>query len=132
MKLKFLSLLLFVGILTACSLDDSDQSCFYQAAMTTTAVTGPETVVVNTPAVYNVTFYVANSCGTYNSLQESGGFPKSIVALVDYDGCNCSEVASYPTKPYTFTPTAVGTYEFRFLTDNQAAPIVKTLTVTAE
>ena len=132
MKLKFLSFFLFVGILAGCSIDDSDPSCFYQAAMTTTAVTGPATVVVNTVVTYDVTFYVANGCGTFNSLQSSNGFPKSIVALVDYSGCNCPEVASYVTKPYTFTPTAAGTYEFRFLTDNPDTPIVKTLTVKAQ
>jgi hypothetical protein len=132
MKLKFLSLLLFIGVLSGCSLDDGDRSCFYQAAMATTAVTGPETAVVNTVVTYNVTFYVANGCGTFNSLQQSAGFPKSVVALVDYSGCNCPEVASYVTKPFTFTPTAAGTYEFRFLTDDEATTIVKTLTVTAE
>lgn len=132
MKLKFLFFLLFAGLLSACSIDASDSSCFNQAAMTTTAVTGPQTVVVNTAATYNVTFYVANSCGTFNSLRSTDGFPKSIVAIVDYNGCECNEVASYVTQPYTFTPTTAGTYEFRFLTDNENAPIVRTLTVTAE
>jgi len=132
MKFKLLSLLLFVSILSGCSLDDSDPSCFYQAAMATTAVTGPDTVVVNTAVTYNVTFYVANGCGVFNSLQSSNGFPKSIVAIVDYSGCKCEEVASYVTKPYTFTPTAAGTYEFRFLTDSETTTIVKTLTVTAQ
>jgi len=132
MKLKLLSLLLVVGMLSGCSIDPTPASCYNQLNMTTTAVTGPATVVVGTAATFDVTFYVANACGDFNSFQQTPDFPKSVVALVDYDGCNCEQIQWYDEQPYTFTPTAVGTYEFRFLTDDPEEPIVRTLVVTAQ
>ncbi|MFP9098412.1 hypothetical protein ACLI09_05100 [Flavobacterium sp. RHBU_24] len=132
MKLKLLSLLLVMAMLSGCSVDSTPSSCYNQLAMTTTQVTGPATVVVNTQATFNVSFYVANACGEFNNFQQTPDFPKSVVAFVDYDGCNCEQIGWYDTQPFTFTPTTVGTYEFRFLTDNPDTPIVKTLVVTAE
>ncbi|AWH85955.1 hypothetical protein HYN59_12930 [Flavobacterium album] len=98
--------------------------------MTTLEVTGPTTTTINTPITLNVTFRVANSCGTFNRFVETTTFPKNIVALVDYSGCQCTDTPTASlTKPYTFTATAAGTYELRFLQENNLY-ITRTITVT--
>lgn len=131
LKFKFLALLIAVGTITACSLgDDSDQYCFTQGYVPATTVTGPETTTVNVPITLNVTFSVGNSCGVFNRFAETTSFPKTVVALVDYTGCQCTAVTTPTTKTYTFTAPAAGTYEIRFTTANNTQPIVKTITVT--
>lgn len=131
MKLKFLSLLVLLTIITACSLDnDKDPYCFNQAQMATTGVTGPDSTAVNVPITLNVSFYISNNCGAFNQFVASTSYPKSVVAVVDYTGCSCDTESYVQTKPYTFTAATAGTYELKFLTENQAAPIVRTITVT--
>lgn len=133
MKLKFLSLLLFIGIISACSLDDNEnQTCHYQYQMATTAVTGPSTTVINTPITLNVSFYIGNSCGQFDQFVSTVTSPRSIVALVNYDGCSCDTESYIVTKPYTFNATTAGTYVLNFLTEDDDAPITRTITVTAE
>lgn len=132
MKLKFLLLLATIGIISACSLDDDQPYCYYQSAMATTQVGGPNTTIINTPIQIPVSFVVGNGCGTFDRFNESTGYPKQIVAIVTYEGCQCSEEASTGIQNYTFNATTAGTYELRFLTENESAPIVKTITVTEE
>lgn len=133
MKIKFLTVLILFAIITACSIDNETKDfCAYQAPMATTVVEGPDSTTVNTPVNLNVSFYIGNSCGTFNSFQTSTGYPKSVVAVVDYAGCTCSTESFIQIKPYTFTASAAGTYELRFVTEDEDAPIVKTITVTAE
>lgn len=131
MKLKFLFLALFAGILAACSLNnDQDQYCYSQHQMATKGVSGPDSTKVNIPIVLNVSFVVGNNCGTFNQFVSTADYPKSVVAVVDYTGCKCDTESTTQTKPYTFNATAAGTYVLKFLTENEAAPITKTITVT--
>jgi hypothetical protein len=132
MKLKFLALLAGFVFLTGCSLnDDENNYCYDRYYMAATAVTGPETTTVNTPVVFNVTFSIAKSCGVFfNFVETNTGFPKNIAAAVDYTGCNCDQVSTTVTKPYTFKATTAGTYTLHFLTEDEDAPIVKTVVVT--
>lgn len=120
-----------ISAITACSVDDNNNNyCFYNGQMTTLEVTGPTTTTVNVPVTLNVTFRVANSCGAFNRFVQTTTFPKNIVALVDYSGCQCTDTPSGSlTKPYTFTATAAGTYELRFLQENNLY-ITRTITVT--
>jgi hypothetical protein len=100
--------------------------------MAAASVTGPDTTVINVPITFDVKVKVANSCGTFNRFEESAAFPKTIIALVDYVGCQCDQVASTTTQPYVFKATAAGTYVLNFATEDKNAPITKTVTVTAE
>jgi hypothetical protein len=131
-KLRFIALLIALSAVTACSIDDGDRQCFNQAAMTTLSVTGPTETTINTPITLQVTFRVANSCGNFNRFMEGTAFPKNVVALVDYAGCDCEPTPqASQTKPYVFKATTAGTYELKFLQENNLF-ISKTITVTAE
>jgi hypothetical protein len=137
MKNFISKLLLFSGVvflLQGCSLnDDGDQYCYNRFYMAATAVTGPVTAVVNTDAEFQVTFPIANSCGEFfDFAQLNTVFPREIAAAVDYTGCNCNEVATQVTKTYKFKATVPGTYVLHFLTEDENAPIVKTIEITAQ
>ncbi|MFL9843928.1 hypothetical protein [Flavobacterium rhizosphaerae] len=131
-KLKFLSFLLVLGLLAACSLDAPEQSCNFTAQMSTTGVTGPDTAVVNEPITLQVSFVIANSCGVFSNFHETNGYPKSIVARVNYIGCDCGTTSTTGTQPYVFKSEQPGEYILRFLTEDTSAPIEKTITVTAD
>ncbi len=131
-KIKFIAFLTIAATIAACSVDEGDQTCAFSAQMATTAVTGPDTTTINTPITLNVTFRVGNDCGVFNRFLETVAFPKQVVALVDYPGCDCNLTPNGTlTKPYTFTAATAGTYELRFLVDTTLF-ITKTITVTAE
>ncbi|MGQ2984687.1 hypothetical protein [Flavobacterium sp.] len=132
LKLRFIALIIVIAATAACSVDNGPQTCFFNAQMATTAVTGPETTLVNVPITFNVTFRVGNDCGVFNRFLETNGFPKQIVALVDYPGCDCTNTpTATQTKPYTFTASAAGTYELKFVVDTNVF-ITKTVTVTVD
>lgn len=132
MKIKLFALTVFICIIAACSSDADEPYCFVRTAAGITAVSGNTTVAVNKPLVFNVTFKTGNNCGEFDAFSETSGFPKNIAAMINYEGCYCGTGESL-TEEYTFTPTATGTYELRFLTNNPESPaITKTVTVTAE
>lgn len=132
LRLKFIGFIIVLATVAACSVDEGDKTCAFSAQMSTTAVTGPDTTPVNVPIALNVTFRVGNDCGVFNRFLETTAFPKQVVAFVDYPGCDCELTPNgTSTKPYTFTATAPGTYELRFMVDNNLF-ITKTITVTAE
>jgi len=134
---KFLTLLLVVAFITgACSLDDSNSgSCNVQYEMLIDAVAGPDavTTTVNVPVTLQVTFKIANGCGTFNRFVENVSYPKQIDALVDYVGCSCETAGSTVTKQYTFISANPGSYVLQFISGvsaGQTTYITKTITVT--
>lgn len=129
-KSKFLGLLLVISGITACSVDDGDEYCFYQQNTSTTTVTGPETALVNEEITFDVSFKIANDCGSFSGFNQSEGYPKQVVAVVGYNGCNCNEQVTTVTKEYNFTAATPGEYELRFLTTDFY--ISKFITVTEE
>lgn len=134
MKNLILKLLLFTGVATllqGCSLNDQDEYCYRREYMGATAVYAPASAPVNTDVVFQVTFPIANSCGEYYGFAEANtGFPREIVAAVDYTGCTCNETSTVVTKNFTYHFTATGSYTFHFLTTNPDAPIVRTIEIT--
>lgn len=128
--LKFVASLLMLGIIAACSVTENDNRCEYSSQAPVRAVTGANTVAINTPLVLNVTFLAANGCGEFDAFQESSGYPKEIKPFIDYEGCQCAEPKEDITKEYIFQATTPGEYELRFPT--LEAPITKIITVTAE
>ncbi|WP_294821321.1 hypothetical protein [uncultured Flavobacterium sp.] len=132
LRLKFIAFIAVLATVAACSIDNGPETCFVNVQMPTTAVTGPETTTVNTPVTFNVTFKVMNDCGVFNRFLETNGYPKQIVAFVDYPGCDCNTTdTATETKPYTFRATMPGTYELKFVVNTNVF-ITKTITVTVE
>lgn len=131
MKLFRNFLMLFVFIAVASCIPDDERTCQYSEYARTTSVTGPETIIVNQEATFNVTFRVENSCGSFLNFAVSEGFPKQVAAIAYYEGCDCGQSASTLTREYKFTPTQTGEFEFRFYTGTTTF-ITKTLTVTEE
>lgn len=132
---RFISkLLLFsaaILLLQGCSISDDEQYCYNRYYMAAESVVGPSTATVNTEVEFLVTFNIANSCGEFYDFAEfSTTFPREIAAAVDYTGCNCNEVTTPVTRPYTFSATTPGTYELHFLTEDEEAPIVKVIEIT--
>lgn len=129
MKKLFL-LLAGMLILASCSTSSSEPYCYTSTGSASLAVTGPETGQVNQQLVYNVSFKIFNSCGAFDSFAESTGFPKNVVAKVNYEGCSCKAEETTLVKPYTFTATAAGTYVLKFATNDINTPITKTVVIT--
>ena len=133
-KLKFLALVIIIaGITAACSLDgDNDTTCYSSGFAYTSAVSGPDSTIVNRPITINLDFKLDNSCGSFNRIAETNGYPKDIVPVVEYNGCNCTATSTTLTKPYIFTAPAAGSYVLRFQKDDTPAYITKTIVVTAQ
>jgi len=134
LKFKLIALLVIaLSVITACSLDSDENSsyCFSQDYAAALSVAGPDSTNVNVPIDLNVSFRTFSSCETFNSFGEDTTFPKKVVVVIDKTGCQCNEVVATVTKPYTFQAATAGTYELRFLTATENAPIVKTIVVTA-
>ena len=133
-KLKFLALVIIIaGITAACSLDgDNDTTCYSSGYAFTTSVSGPDSTVVNRPITINLNFKLDNSCGSFNRIAESNGYPKDIFPIVEYNGCDCTTTATTLTKPYIFTAPAAGSYVLRLQKDATPAYITKTIVVTAQ
>lgn len=128
MKRLFFAFLIVAGI-AACSTDTSDDYCFQQALTGVDEVTGPETTTVNEPIELQVSFKINNGCGEFYRFQESNGFPKQIVAVVNYVGCVCTEMVEEATEPYTFQASQAGEYVLKFAKPDNTF-ITKTITVT--
>lgn len=132
MKFKLLYLIaILAATVTACSVDDNDNYCFSSGNTSITSVTGELTTTVDEPLTLTVSFRIPNSCGTFSHFTESNGYPKQVFAVLDYDGCVCSEIATVGTEEYVFTASQPGEYLLKFLSGNSAY-IEKTITVTAE
>ncbi|TRW23405.1 hypothetical protein FMM05_14530 [Flavobacterium zepuense] len=132
-KFKFIALLVIaVSVVTACSLDgdENESYCFTQYYAAAQNVTGSDSTAVGVPITLNVSFQTMTSCETFNSFNEDTTFPKKVAVLLDKTGCQCNEVTTMVTKPYTFQAAAAGTYELRFITATEASPIVRTIVVT--
>ncbi|MXN89658.1 hypothetical protein GR160_00315 [Flavobacterium sp. Sd200] len=129
-KINFLAFLAIIALVTACSVGDDEPSCTAQAYSAATAVTGPEETTVNVPITFNVTFAKGTTCGAFNRFAESDGYPKTVMAILDYNGCTCSAVTTQLTQPYTFTASTAGTYVLNFVRGNAQEPLQKTITVT--
>lgn len=132
MKHFRLKLFAFVAVLTigaACSIDEADQYCFNTVATGIEEVTGPATTTVNVPVTFNASFKILSSCGSFSRFSETNGFPKEIVAVVNYEGCRCTQLASTVTKPYTFQSATAGEFILKFIKPDGSS-ISKTVTVT--
>jgi hypothetical protein len=134
MKNVLFKLFLFSGLVTflqGCSLNDQDEYCYNRIYMGATAVYGPASAPVNTDVTFQVTFPIGNSCGAFFGFSEfNTGFPRQVAAAVDYTGCTCNEVSTVVTENYIFNVSTPGTYTLHFLTENQNAPIVRTIEIT--
>jgi hypothetical protein len=126
---KLFILLAGAFIMASCSTSSDEPYCYTSTGSASLAVTGPETGQVNQQLVYNVSFKIFNTCGEFDSFAESTGFPKNIVAKVNYEGCNCRAEETTVTKQYNFTATASGTYVLKFATNDVNTPITKTVVI---
>ena len=132
LKFKLFAFVVALAALGSCDIgSDEDQVCSASVYAPATDVTGPETAIVNQEVSYSVKFNITNTCGSFINFAASSGFPKQIAPVVNYEGCECSNLTSTQVKNYVYTPTQVGTYEFKFLTGTNLY-ITKTLVVTEE
>lgn len=127
--LKTLALVLFVSTaVTSCSTDDSGETVTSQNEFVT-AVSGPETGVINQEVTFDVTYAVDNACGAFDSYVETvSGSTKTIEVKVKYVGSNCVAAPATKTEPYKFTINTAGTYNFKFKS-SASAFITKTILV---
>lgn len=131
MKYLKLRLIVFIAALTAmaaCSTDESDMECSSEGFIDATGVTGPETVLVNEPAVFNVSFKLFNDCGSFKGFSQNNVFPRAIRVTATYEGCTCTPITTTETEQYTFTSATPGTYVLQFFT-GQNEFISKTIVV---
>jgi len=108
--------------------NDNEVKCFESVYIGVTDVTGPTTATVNQTITLNVNFEVQSSCGKFEAFSEENTATneKTIALLARYEGCNCTLNTFSRIQPYTFTPTAAGTYVFKFKITNTT---FKTITV---
>ncbi len=116
--------------LTSC-LGDSNNSpneCYYTIYVGVTDVTGPTTATVNQQITLDVTFNVADSCGSFQAYYEepTNTNEKTITVLAKYLGCDCTAGVVTKTVPYNFKAQATGTYVLKFKITNTT---FKTVTI---
>lgn len=127
---KMLILLIAVLGLNSCSINSNESYCYSSSGSAATAVDGPETGQVNQALTFNVSFKIGSSCGAFDTFATTSAFPKTITAVVNYEGCNCQALETTVTQQYVFTANAAGTYVLNFSTSDPEAPISKTVTIT--
>ena len=126
--LKSIVLIIAISIQTSCVDDDGD-NCYYEIVSLATEVTGPETVAVNEPIVFNVKFLPFDGCTTFlkfNLERINNVFYLDVISKGEQCGCDLEIVEG--SAIYTFTPTSPGIYTFRFTNDVDSA-IIKNVTV---
>lgn len=126
--LKSIVLIFAVSIQTSC-VDDDGSDCYYEIVSLATAVTGPATVAVNEPIVFNVKFLPFDGCTTFlriNQERLNNVFYLDVISKGEQ--CGCDKEIEEGSATYTFTPTSTGLYTFRF-TSGVDDVIIKNVTV---
>lgn len=113
--LKTLAIVLFVSTaITSCSSNDDSETIISKSEFAT-AVTGPETGLINQEITFQVNFEVENECGEFKEFaQTASGNTKTIQIQSLYTGTNCGTTDVARTEPYKFTVNTAGTYVFKF------------------
>lgn len=107
-------------IASSCSKDKTDECIEYRQA-TFMATDIPDTVSVNEEAKIHVKVSIDNGCGTFNKFEEiTRDYTKTIQAIVKYEGCTCTQMASFVDTAFIFKPVASGTYLLQFLQKNNS------------
>ena len=136
LKFKFVAALIAIaGITAACSIDgDTGSTNCYSAgyAYTDAIQSSVDSVLVNIPLNINVTFKIANSCGTFVAFREEATFPKTVAPYIEYTGCNCTATPNAVIKPYEFKSAVPGTFQLKFLKDANGTYITKNIVVSAQ
>ena len=126
--LKSIVLIFAVFIQTSC-VDDDGNNCYYEIVSLATEVTGPETIAVNQPIVFNVKFLPFDGCTRFlkfNQERINNVFYLDVISKGEQ--CGCDQEIVEGNAIYTFTPTSPGLYTFRFTNDVDSA-IIKNVTV---
>jgi len=110
--------LAFIG--ASCVKNNADDCLEYRQS-TISNVIVPDTIPVNQETKIKVTVLCGSGCATFNKFEETNsGYTKSIKAIVKYEGCECTQMASFVDTGFVFKPNAPGTYLFRFLQEDNS------------
>lgn len=128
LQLKLITLLLAVTALSAC--DDNDCSATIEGRIPITAVSGPDTALVNQEITFSVSYKLYNDCATFKEFSQNSVYPRDIYANAEFKGCGkCNSTNNFQTGEYKFMASQAGEYELKFHNDENI--ITKTITVTA-
>lgn len=117
LKLNLAAIFLFFSI--SCSEDDAERDCISSEVAFVEEVDAPETAEINEVVTINVSFWMRNTCGSFNSFQETYTEDGLIIEVyADYIGCICGQAIIEDTQVYEFTPTAPGQVELKFRAGN--------------
>lgn len=113
LKLNLAAVLLFFSI--SCSEDDTETDCVSSEVAFVEEVDAPETARINEVAPINVSFWMRNTCGSFNSFRETYTEDGLIIEInADYFGCICGQAIIEDSQVYEFIPTAPGEVQLRF------------------
>ena len=116
-------LLLSLVLITSCDVggdDGGNPNCLYTAGVGATAVNGPIVANINEEITINVTFSVANNCGSFLLFNEVNGSNNEKVITVNakFEGCSCNDIPVVKTSPYKFKAISAGVYTLKFRKTN--------------
>ncbi len=121
LMLKGLFGLMAFTLLTGCDpgSNDDGKECYKSLYIGVNNVTGPETVPINQPIVFSVSYFVDSACGDFKDfyVETNGAYERTMTLQVEYDGCNCTPAQTTKSINYSFTPAVSGTYTFKFKVD---------------
>lgn len=116
-NISLLFALTFVSFFS-CKKANTDECIEYRQA-TIVNVTVPDSAVLNQSVVINASFLIENGCGTFHNFEQTTLVNTiNVQAIVRYEGCQCTAMASTIDTSFVFNPTSRGTYIFQFLQDN--------------
>jgi hypothetical protein len=112
-----LSLLFFLSVSVlffSCKLDSGNE-CYFTAPAYPTAIDDPNTAVVNQPVIFNMTFQLANGCGSFSDTETfDDGDTTEVIIRAKYQGCVCTQQIVTSQHVYSYTPTRTGAHYFKY------------------
>jgi len=102
----------------SCKKANTDECLEYRQA-TIVKVTVPDSAILNQSVIINASFLIENGCGAFHKFEQTTLVNTiNVQAIVRYEGCQCTAMASTIDTSFVFNPSARGKYIFHFLQDN--------------
>ena len=118
-QLLFFACLLIV--LLGCARKQVANNCLFYTKAPVTKIEGATTVLVGQEIDLTVSFGCSNGCGQFDNFEENiSGNTTIINVIAKYEGCICTEIAPTLKTSYTFKKSQTGTYELKFLKDDNS------------
>lgn len=108
-------------LLISCKKNKENSNCLFFTNAAVTNIAGPNTAFVNQEIVLTISFQCTNGCGQFGSFEENSvGNNINVTVKAKYEGCVCTQDFPIRTIQYKFKKSQSGSFELRFLQNNNS------------